>query len=208
MYYIGRKCTPSFERKEMLHYKRRGRSEHDSSQATMLSTFVFRQVNTRVGKESEGLADLWASRAWRGLPRGCLCVSVHVCVCMGHHAYFSHFSTVGATNCRNKECSYLGFTVSRITCSIECVHHYLLITLSLLFTLFLVATQWLPLTISPSSPSLSLSSAPFLPRGLCLLTLTKLKGLSLGQAWATWKLQKQIPLTSLPPSWLLASGQL
>lgn len=63
MYYIGIKCTPSFERKEMLHYKKRGRTEHDSSQATMLSTFVFRQVNTRVGKESEGLADLWAARA-------------------------------------------------------------------------------------------------------------------------------------------------
>lgn len=52
-----------FERKEMLHYKKRGRVEHDSSQATMLSTFVFRQVSTRVGKESEGLADLWASEA-------------------------------------------------------------------------------------------------------------------------------------------------
>lgn len=49
---------------------------------------------------------------------------------MGHHAYFSHFSIVGAKNCRNKECSYLGFAVSRITCSIECAHHYLLITLS------------------------------------------------------------------------------
>lgn len=53
----------SFKRKEMLHYKERGRVEHDSSQATMLSTFVFRQANTRVGKESEGLADLWVARA-------------------------------------------------------------------------------------------------------------------------------------------------
>lgn len=51
----------------------------------------------------------------------------------------------------------------------------------------------------PLLPSLSLSSAPFLPRGLCLLTLTKLKGLSLGWAWATWKQQKQIPLISPPP---------
>lgn len=151
IYYIGRKCTPRSKRKEMLHYKKRGRSEHDSSQAAMLSTFVFRQEDTRVGKKSEGLADLWATGAWRVLPGGCLGVFLCVFVCIWvTMPFFTPFSIVGAPNCRNKERSYLGYGVSRITCSIECACHYLLITLSLLFTFFLVATQWLPLTISPS----------------------------------------------------------
>lgn len=60
---------------------------------------------------------------------------VCVCICMGHRAYFSHFSVVGEANCKNKARSYLGFDMSRITCSIECAAYYLLITFSALYTL-------------------------------------------------------------------------
>lgn len=45
--------------------------------------------------------------------------------------------------------------MSRITCSIQCVpptHHppIICLSLSVLFNLFLVSAQWLPLTVSPS----------------------------------------------------------
>lgn len=79
-------------------------------------------------------------------------------------------------------------------CSPLSAYHSLPALYSLSCCYSMASSHYLPLL-----PSLSLSSAPFLPRGLCLLTLTKLKGLSLGRAWATWKQQKQIPLTSLSP---------
>lgn len=66
--YIGIKCTPTAERKETLHYMKRGRTE----QAAMLSAFVFRQESTRVGTESAG-----AGR-YVGRRRGFVCV----CLCM------------------------------------------------------------------------------------------------------------------------------
>lgn len=70
------------------------------------------------------------------------------------------------------------------------------LSLSLLFTLFLVPAQWLPLTVRPTQP------APRRPAPvalfLYLLTLTKLKRFSLGWARATWKLQWSLHAGPLP----------
>lgn len=99
-----------------------------------------------------------------------------VCVCMGHHAHFSHFSVVGEANCKNKARSYLGFDMSRITCSIECAAYYLLITLCSLLSFLSLLNGFLSLSVPPHTHT---DSPP--PR-LYLLTLTKLKRFSPG--WA------------------------
>lgn len=133
-----------------------------------------------------------------GLPRGCLCVSVHVCVCMGHHAYFPTLVLSAQRIAETKSAHIWALPCQELLVSLNvltiiCLSLSLPAFYSLSCSYSMASSHYLPL-----HPSLSLSSAPFLPRGLCLLTLTKLKGLSLGQAWATWKQQKQIPLTSPP----------
>ncbi len=68
---------------------------------------------------------------------------------MGHHAHFSHFSVVGEANCKNKARSYLGFDMSRITCSIECAAYYLLITLCSLLSFLSLLNGFLSLSVPP-----------------------------------------------------------
>lgn len=160
---------------------KRGRIE----QAAMLSTFVFRQESTRVGTESAGAGRYVGGAATEEL-------FACVCVCMGHHAHFSHFSVVGEANCKNKARSYSGFDMSRITCSIECAAYYLLITLSALYTLSCPCSM-----ASSHCPAHSTHTQP-LGLFLYLLTLTKLKRFSLGWAQATWKLQWSLHVGPLP----------
>lgn len=122
-----------------------------------------------------------------------------VCVCMGHHAHFSHFSVVGEANCKNKARSYLGFDMSRITCSIECAAYYLLITLCSLLSFLSLLNGFLSLSVPPRVRTHTHTHllAPSLPI-LYLLTLTKLKRFGLGWAQATWKLQRSLASRQWP----------
>lgn len=122
-----------------------------------------------------------------------------VCVCMGHHAHCSHFSVVGEANWKNKVRSYLGFDMSRITCSIECAAYYLLITLCSLLSFLSLLNGFLSLSVPPLTHTHAGSAS--LPPSLLvlyLLTLTKLKRFSLGWARATWKLQRSLASRQWP----------
>lgn len=118
---------------------------------------------------------------------------VCVCVCMGHHAHFSHFSVVGEANCKNKARSYLGFDMSRITCSIECAAYYLIITLCSLLSFLSLLNGFLSLSVPPHAHTHTHSLLV-----LYLLTLTKLKRFGLGWAQATWKLQRSLASRQWP----------
>lgn len=124
-----------------------------------------------------------------------------VCVCMGHHAHCSHFSVVGEANCKNKARSYLGFDMSRITCSIECAAYYLLITLCSLLSFLSLLNGFLSLSVPPLTHTHMQAAPRSLPVPLpvlYLLTLTKLKRFSLGWARATWKLQRSLASRQWP----------
>lgn len=131
----------------------------------------------------------------------CVCVYTEVSVCVCTICVLvcvdlrSPFYTLCLESDTGNKRLHICTCMSRITCSIELnvcppsltpppssspPHPPIIcLSLSVLFNLFLVSAQWLPLTVSP------VTNVSFLL--FCFLTLTTLK--APGPVWATWKHQ-------------------
>ena len=104
----------------------------------------------------------------------CLCVLVY----MGQYPCFPTLSILGSNETEETKGLIFVLACQGLLVLLN-VSPIICLSLSLLFTLFLVSAQWLPLTVSPTTNIAFLS--------LYLLTLTNLKRPGLVQA--TWKQQ-------------------
>lgn len=142
--------TDAWEKRRAL-WQRGGWSEHISTHDSMLGSFVSRQEGTRVGKK----------RIWGGGGRlKCLCMCA-----LGHMSVFYlslctvlMWITILALPLlcilawirhKRQKASYLCLRVKDYLFHWMCPP-IICLSLSVLFNLFLVSAQWLPLTVSPS----------------------------------------------------------
>lgn len=149
--------TNAREKRQCL-WQSGGWSEHISTHDSMLGLFVSRQEGIRVGKK--GLRQQGGVCSWDV----CVCVCVplvrwvcFICVCelvcVNHNSFLATLHIITWIGHKRQKKLHICACMSRITCSIEYAPTTLPIiclSLSVLFNLFLVSAQWLPLTVSPS----------------------------------------------------------